>query len=200
LTSAEGEKHLRAFDNEWISFFKQASETNAYLAFNALTSIDNAPLPLRLYPDSTGNKSLYFPFDSLTGVYLYDTIANQFVKKNESDSVVLFYPFGEHGSRMAKFIIAEYHEEPSVWGVLLPTKVDIKLEEANKTLLSLRSTTKMQYQVPVHSSTHIEFDRFDGIFELKTKLSRNRSKISLSGIVSAIMLQFFRVKARFGLR
>ncbi len=180
VTSAEGEKYLRAFDNTWVVLMKQASESDAYRAFQSLISYQDAPLPFRLYPDSARKKSLYYPFDSLKGIFYVDTLTNQFLKIKESDSVIVVFPVKMGRIRSAKFIISDYREEKSVWGIPMPMSVDIKMETENKVLLRIQTSGKMNYQVPVFSRTTLKFDDFECRVELKNRLSKKGSPIRFS--------------------
>jgi len=159
---------------------KQASESEAYIAFQSLIATHDAPLPFRLYPDSVHKKSLFYPFHKLKGIYCVDSLTNHCLRIGDSDSVIIEFPVNLKRDRSVRFIIADYKEEKSVWGINMPLSVDIKMEAGKKVLLRVQSSGKMKYQVPVYSHTILKFNDFEGRVELKNKLRKRGSPIRFS--------------------
>ena len=76
-------------------------------------------------------------------------------------------------------MIANYKEELSVWGVMFPTIVDMKLEYNNRNLFEVNMRSELAYQIPVKSKIVAKFDRFKLNAHLTTKLTRSTGKINL---------------------
>ena len=174
LTAKEGEKHLRAFDNELISYTKQLKSSESVAAFEKLFSIQNLPIPFRYHKQVKGEP---FPFSKLKGIYRYDSLTNECIKHSDSDSIIIIFPFKSSHDSVAKFSIANYAEEISIWGPMFPTKVDVKLEVAGLTIASIKSDGILKYQVPTKSLTVFRFDRYSFHLDLHSKLSRKKSKM-----------------------
>lgn len=174
LSAEQGEKHLRAFDNELISFSKQISGSETYKVFEKLFSIQNLPIPLRYHEQEKGTP---YPFNELKGIYRYDSLTNKCIKSTASDSIIIYVPLRSSKIPEAKFIVAHYTEEPSIWGIMFPTQIDMKLELDGRAVASIISSGKLKYQVPTASNTTIQFDQFSFNMDLRSKLSRKKSKM-----------------------
>ena len=176
LTAKDGEKHLRAFDNELITISKQLKNSESVVALEQLFSIKKLPVPFRY---RTNSKDTPFPFEKLKGIYQYDSLTNGCYKFATADSIIIIFPFRTLKHSKAKFIIASYVEAVSVWGPMFPTQADIKLEIDKKTVASIKSKGELNYQVPTQSNTTIQFGHYAFRIDLRSKLSRRKSKMFL---------------------
>lgn len=180
LTREQSEKHLKAFDSELIMLIKQVSETNAFKAFEALPSLSKLPLPFN-YPekDETGNP-IAFNLEQKKGIYQYNNKLDELIRCGESDSIVILFPFYTKNDTVAKFIVSDYQEEMSIWGVMVPTVAQMKIVAAKKTLFNLQIKSEMAYQVPVECEISASFDKFNLAADLKTKLSKTKARIKVN--------------------
>ena len=173
LTAEEGEKHLRAFDNEIISVVNHLKNNEAIAVAKKLFSISTLPIPFKYHhqPDTP------FPFNELKGIYRYDSLQNRCIKMSISDSIIIQFPFKSEHDSIALFIIADYSESLSIWGNMFPVKADIKLEIEGRNAITLKSEGIMKYQVPTQSRSIITIEDYSLILDIHSKLSKRKSRM-----------------------
>lgn len=179
LSREQSEKHLKAFDSELIMMVKQMSETNAFKALNILLSYDNLPLPFK-YPEFTElGDPIAFDFQQNKGIYQLNDTIDEIIRCGESDSIVIIFPVQSEKKIPATFIITDYKEELSVWGMMFPTLANMKLIIEDRTLFEVHLNSEMAYSVPVKSNISASFDLFKLEAHLKTKLSKTKARINV---------------------
>ena len=95
----------------------------------------------------------------------------------ESDSLIILFPFESKMDHWARFILADYEEDISAFGIMFPTRLAVKIEIKNYTILELNSSTLIEHGFPVQSDTRIIFNKFMIENQFETKLSRRKGVI-----------------------
>jgi hypothetical protein len=178
LTKEEGEKQLRAFDNEVIILSKQLTESHAYRLLLQLDTIKHLPLPFQ-FGTAVPGKPYHYNFEYSKGIYLYNKEKNEMYKSAPSDSIVLIFPYLSEVDSVAKMILTAYKEEQSVWNIMLPVKLEAKILLGNHTVLNIHCLGEINYGLPVDYLFEIEFSRFQIKTALTTKLSRNKGRVKI---------------------
>ena len=179
LTKDEGEKQLRAFDNEMIIMSKQLTESHAYRLLLQLNTIKHLPLPFQFGSAASG-KPYNYNFEASKGLYRYDKVKNEMVKSAPSDSIILIFPYQSEVDSVAKVVVTTYEEEQSVWNIMLPIKLEAKILLANHTVLNIHCRGEIKYGLPVDYEFEMEFSRFQVKTALTTKLSRKRGRVNIA--------------------
>ena len=178
LPKEEAEKHLKAFDNELIILSKQVSETMAYQAVHELFVIKNLPLPFQYTSSDKKESGAYvYDFETRKGIYQYNDTTHLVMRTGESDSLIILFPFESKMDHWARFILMDYKEEVSAFGIMFPTKLAVKIEIQDHSILELNSSTLMDHGFPVQSNTRIVFNKFRIGNQFETKLSRRKGVI-----------------------
>jgi hypothetical protein len=178
LTKEEGEKQLRAFDNEMIVMSKQITESNAYRLLLQLNTIKHLPLPFQ-FGTAVSGKSYHYDFEASKGLYIYNKNLNEMIKSAPSDSIILIFPFQSEVDSVAKLVVTTYEEEQSVWNIMLPVKLEAKILLANHTVLNIHCRGEIKYGLPVDYKFEMEFSRFQMKTDLTTKLSRKKGRVEI---------------------
>jgi hypothetical protein len=194
LTKEEGEKQLRAFDNEIIVMSKQITESNAYRLLLQLNSIKHLPLPFQ-FGTAVSGKPYHYDFEVSKGLYLFDKKKNEMVKSAPSDSIILIFPYQSEVDSVAKMVVTTYEEEQSVWNIMLPVKLEAKILLDNHTVLNIHCRGEIKYGLPVDYKFEMEFSRFQIKTALTTKLSRRKGRVNIALSILKDNLEIFNCKS-----
>lgn len=168
---------MKAFDSEMITLTKHIAGTHGFKALEQLVEIKNKPIPYQLTNQLDSSNDSAFDFSKKKGIYYYDESKNEMIWQHHADSIVLVYPYQSGSDSVAKFVIAHYAEAISAWGVMVPVSVDLFLEAGGRKLVTFKSEGRLEHQVPVEYHTAVKFEGFSFIFNMKTRLSKKKSRI-----------------------
>lgn len=177
LEKPQSESQLRAFDNELIRLSDKILETRSYLALKKIKSINNAPVPIIKHESEFDGVPPAFNFEVLKGIYYHDTIFNIFVKKQESDSIIVFYNDAVNPNATVKLIIAEYTEDETSSSFLFPTRLNSVMYIGNREAMKVDHKAKVEHGMPVDIDFNASFDNYNIIANLKTKLRKKTGKL-----------------------
>jgi len=198
ISKEEGEKQLKAFDNEVILISKNFSKTLAFQALQQLINIEKLPLPFQYKAsEAIPGKPYDFNFDKLKGVYRYDKLNNEFYKSAAADSIILVYPFYTEKDSVATFILSDYSEELSAWNIFLPTKLNVQIKISDKVIAQITCTGEIKHQIPVDYQIEAKLSNFNIQSKLHTSLTRKRGKINIETTITKDQNQLVTNKLKF---
>ncbi len=173
----EAESHLRAFDHEIVRMTSDIMQTSSYATLEYLSEIPNAPIPYMFGGEGTEEGFSSYCFENAKGIYSIDTINNIFLKTGASDSVIINFHHPELNNAKAKFILAKFKEEPSNSAFLFPTEIDMVMDVANKTVMSITHKATIEYGIPTELDFNGLFDNYNIMSTINTRLRRNSGRL-----------------------
>lgn len=178
LPKQQAEKHLKAFDSELINLSKQVSETMAYKAVHELFMIRNLPLPFQYTSsDEKASGAYVYDFEEQKGIYSFNTETQLLEKTGSADSLIIVFPFVSKLDQEARFILIDYTEENSAFGIMFPTRMEAKIEIKGHVVFELNSSSTISHGFPVKSKTEISFSKFQLNNYFETRLSKRKGVI-----------------------
>ena len=193
MDKQSAQKHLKAFDSELIQLTRNISRTTGYHALEALVKIGNLPLPLGYSGD---DNPLAYNLEENKGVYAVNQF-HKLEKVQNSDSLIIIYPFISEKDSVAKLVMSQYNEEMTILGVMFPTEAKISIEIAGSSMLHISSHGEIAHGVPVKSNTEFRFGNYVMNANLITKLTRKKGKVDFSLNISKLDKDIFTAKAKF---
>lgn len=175
----EGEKYLRAFDNDLINLSKQIEDNPGFHAL--LEFIDLNASGHFLNPIATNDESMQdlFVFNDHKGIYDYDPGSHSFLRVAPSDSILIFFPVHSGTDTMATLIITSYSEDSTQLDMAYPTVINGCINLGDKQVLTIEHHGSVIHGFPVSGDMRMEFPPFLFLMKLQTKLYRDHAKMNL---------------------
>lgn len=191
MKPVEGEKYLRAFDNDLMNLSKQIGYNPG---FNTLLEfIDRNASGHFMNPIATKGESRQdlFIFNDHKGKYYYDPDSHSFLRMSPSDSILIFFPVHSGPDTMATLVITSYSEEPTHLEMAYPTCVDGYLNLGERQVLTIRHQGSVSHGFPVSGDMRMEFPPFSFHMKLRTKLYRDHATMDIEMNLSNLTKDIF---------
>ncbi|PKP53092.1 MAG: hypothetical protein CVT92_05845 [Bacteroidetes bacterium HGW-Bacteroidetes-1] len=182
LPKEESQKHLRAFDNEMIQLFNRVGNTEAMRSLISLYKINEVPLPLFSFTGVdtiTGYQT--YDFQKSKGVYYFQADLNRLVKRGESDSVIILFPFKSRYDSLIRFVLSDYGETSTALQMMFPERLHATLYAGSTMLLKMNFQATIKHGMPAKILWHLVFADYNLRLSMKTRFMRTKgvTKVSL---------------------
>jgi hypothetical protein len=180
LPKDEAEKHLRAFDNELISFMNGLQGTRSFLILEEIFAVKDLPLPFFAHHSLNPGKIQKFDFETHKGVYEFDSIGNTFKLSGNSDSIVILYRQSKTIAQPVKLIMTDYNEEASSSSLMFPTSINASLYIGDKRTVHISHIARVEHQLPLEGKFEIVFENFYLHADLSSRLRKDFANLTFN--------------------
>ncbi|NOU45707.1 MAG: hypothetical protein HOO86_01450 [Bacteroidales bacterium] len=180
LSREEGQKYLRAFDNEFIQLATRINKTDAAGSMEALSVLPDVPLPflIKNERDITSGLGAY-NFEKAKGKYLFSKGKTILDKEGESDSVCVTFPFKSKNDSLAQFILKQYSESPTSLQMMFPEVIEASIVAKNKVLANISYRAILKHDLPADAEMDILFSDFQINISLETSFQKSHGTITV---------------------
>ncbi len=180
LSRDEGQKYLRAFDNEFIQLFARINETEASGAIQALSLLPEIPLPLFFVnelDEKTGLQS--YNFQKMKGIYTYLPENNVIKKTNQCDSVCILFPFKTNDDSLTRFILTDYSESTTALLMMFPQIYKATITANTRKLADISFKGVVKHELPADAEMKLLFSNFQIQLTMKTSFKKTHGTIKM---------------------
>jgi hypothetical protein len=180
LSREEGQKYLRAFDNEFIQLATRINKTDAAGSMQTLSVLPDVPLPflLKNERDITSGLEVY-NFEKAKGKYLFLKEKTMLDKVGESDSVCVAFPYKSKNDSLAQFILKQYTESPTSLQMMFPEVIEASIVAKNKVLADISYRAILKHDLPADAEMDISFSNFQINISLETSFQKSHGTITV---------------------
>ena len=180
LSREEGQKYLRAFDNEFIQMATRISKTDAAGSMQALSVLPDVPLPflIKNERDITSGLEVY-NFEKEKGKYLFSKEKTILDKVGESDSVCVTFPFKSKNDSLTQFILKQYSESPTSLQMMFPEAIEASIVAKNNVLANISYRAILKHDLPADAEMDISFSDFQINISLETSFQKSHGTITV---------------------
>ncbi len=176
-TRPEAEKHLRAFDAGLIKMALSIKNTVSISLLQEMAAVKNAPLPILSNHQLPQGILSGFVFDTLKGIYTYDSTSLSYVKTGLSDSIIVNYHSTQYQNNPVRFIISGYATNSANYTSWLPERINALLIVDNKEIMTIDHHISYRSGFPIKGSTIITMENFTIIARFNTRIRLGYGKV-----------------------